>query len=149
MKNILVILVVLLCSYSSIAQSFELEFDHTTVLVKNLDSSAAFYTDILHLKELETPWGVIDWGKFFEIGNNQQLHMALVGTDGIKLNKMTHIAFAVNDFDAYLKFLDSKGIEWGNFKGKIKEVQLRPDDVRQVYFQDPDGLWIEVNDAKH
>jgi lactoylglutathione lyase len=25
---------------------------------------------------------------------------------------------------------------------------LRPDGVRQIYFQDPDGYWIEVNDAK-
>jgi len=27
-------------------------------------------------------------------------------------------------------------------------VQLRPDGIQQIYFQDPDGYWIEVNDDK-
>jgi len=25
---------------------------------------------------------------------------------------------------------------------------VRPDGVRQIYFQDPDGYWLEVNDSK-
>ena len=29
-----------------------------------------------------------------------------------------------------------------------KKVQTRADGVKQIYMQDPDGFWIEVNDAK-
>ncbi|RYF13836.1 MAG: VOC family protein, partial [Flavobacteriales bacterium] len=35
-----------------------------------------------------------------------------------------------------------------NFNKVISEVTLRPDGIHQLYLQDPDGHWIEVNDAK-
>ena len=149
MKKTLLILAIILSSIYSNAQSFSLELDHSTILVKDLEKSAEFYKNILHLEELETPWGVNSWVRFFEIGNNQQLHIAQGENDGIKLNKVIHLAFAVKAFDDYLKFLNDKGIEYGNWDGEIKKIQIRPDKVRQIYFQDPDGLWIEVNDAKH
>ena len=149
MKNLLFIIALFLGSFNSMAQSYNLEFDHTTILVKNIETSAEFYKNILQLKELETPWGFIEWGRFFEIGNHQQIHIAQVDSGEVKPNKWLHIAFAVNDFDGYLKFLDDKNIEYGNFAGDSKEFQTRPDNVRQIYFQDPDGYWIEVNDAEH
>lgn len=149
MKKTFILLTMIMSSLYADAQTFEMEIDHTAIMVKNLDSSAVFYSEIMKFKEIETPWGVIDWGKFFEISPHQQLHMALIGENELKLNKMIHLAFSVNEFDAYIKFLDSKGVEWGNFKGSSKEVQIRPDNVRQVYFQDPDGYWIEVNDNKN
>jgi lactoylglutathione lyase len=149
MKNLLFIIALFLGSFNSMAQSYNLEFDHTTILVKNIETSAEFYKNILQLKELETPWGFIEWGRFFEIGNHQQIHIALVDHGEVKPNKWLHIAFAVNDFDGYLKYLDENNIDYGNFKGESKEFQIRPDSVRQIYFQDPDGYWIEVNDAKH
>lgn len=146
MKRILIILVIIFSSSYSIAQQYNLEFDHTTILVKNIEVSTDFYKNILKLKELPTPWGKINWGRFFEIGNNQQLHMALGEADSVKLNKFLHIAFSVNDFDGYLSFLDDEGIQYSTFKGGRKKFQTRPDGVRQIYFQDPDGYWIEVND---
>jgi catechol 2,3-dioxygenase-like lactoylglutathione lyase family enzyme len=131
------------------AQSFNLEFDHKTIFVKNIEKSSEFYKNILQLKELETPWGFIEWGRFFKIGNHQQLHVALIDQGEVKPDKWLHLAFAVNDFDGYLKFLNDKNIKYGNFAGDNNEIQIRPDSVRQIYFQDPDGYWIEVNDAKH
>jgi lactoylglutathione lyase len=59
------------------------------------------------------------------------------------------MAFTVQEFDAYLRFLTEKGIEYGNFSGDSKEPQIRPDSVKQIYLQDPDGYWIEINDRKH
>ncbi len=149
MKKILLTLTIIVCSFYSIAQSFSPEFDHSTILVENLEKSAEFYKNIVHLKELETPWEVNTMVRFFEIGNNQQLHVAHVESDDIKLNKVLHLAFAINDFDGYLIFLNDKGIDYSNFDGESKEIELRPDGVRQIYFQDPDGYWIEVNNAKH
>ena len=150
MKTNIIILALIFCLHSSSSgQTFNLQLDHTTILVSDLETSSNFYKDILQFKELETPWGVIDWGRFFSIGNNQQLHMAKVDTDSIKLNKFLHMAFTVQDFDAYLRFLTEKGIEYGNFAGDSKEPQIRPDGVKQIYFQDPDGYWIEINDRKH
>jgi len=98
---------------------------------------------------LSTPWPENLLIRFFEIGNNQQLHIAQVDYGDIKLNKVLHLAFTVKDFDGYLKFLNDNDILYSNFGGEQKKIQVRPDGVHQIYFQDPDGYWIEINDAKH
>jgi lactoylglutathione lyase len=44
--------------------------------------------------------------------------------------------------------LDQMQVKYRNFKSNEKTVTQRPDGVKQVYLQDPDGYWIEVNDVK-
>ena len=39
-------------------------------------------------------------------------------------------------------------VKYGDFKGEDGKVTNRPDGIHQIYFQDPDGYWIEVNDDK-
>lgn len=131
------------------AKAFQLQHDHSNILVSNLDASALFYKKILHLNELETPWGPNPAVRFFSIGGNQQIHMVQAEKDDIVINKTTHMAFSSNEFDAYLVFLKDEGIEVSNFSGSNTDPQIRPDGVRQIYFQDPDGNWIEVNDATY
>ena len=60
-----------------------------------------------------------------------------------------HIAYAVKEYDGYFCFLNKKGIAYSNFSGERKKIWIRPDGVKHVYFQDPDGYWIEINDANH
>ena len=43
--------------------------------------------------------------------------------------------------------LDKNNIDYESWTGDKKGVTLRVDNVKQIYFQDPDGYWIEVNDA--
>jgi lactoylglutathione lyase len=131
------------------AEPFVLQFDHTNILVSDLEESADFYKNILHLKELETPWGANPSVRFFAIGNNQQIHVVQIAGEFSYPSKVVHMAFTVQDFDAYLEFLRDEGIEYANFAGDSTEPQLRPDGVKQIYFQDPDGNWIEVNDARY
>ena len=129
------------------AQTFNLQLNHYTILVKNIEKSREFYKNIMQFKEKETPWGenlprpVV----FFDIGNNQELHITEDKIERIKLHKIIHYAFTVKDFDGYMKFLDEKGIPYGNWSNSRK-FQTRIDGVRQIYFQDPDGYWIEIND---
>jgi catechol 2,3-dioxygenase-like lactoylglutathione lyase family enzyme len=132
------------------AQSFSPELDHYSIIVKDVEVSGEFYKNILQLKEVPTPWGDNTPlpAIFFDIGNNRQLHVTEYNSE-IKLHKFVHFAFSVKDFDGYLNFLDENDIDYGNFKKDSKEFQIRPDNVRQIYLQDPDGYWIEVNDAKH
>ena len=59
-----------------------------------------------------------------------------------------HLAFSVPSMDAFIKHLDAAGIKYGNWAQNSKTPQLRPDKVKQIYLQDPDGYWIEVNDDK-
>jgi len=85
---------------------------------------------------------------FLDIGNNQELHVTEDRNekDSIKLHKIIHLAYTVQDFDGYLEFLNEKGIEYGTWSNKNKKFQTRIDGVKQIYFQDPDGYWIEIND---
>lgn len=152
MKNLILILTLFFSSFYSNAQSFTLEHDHSTIQVKDIDRSVEFYKDILQLKETPSPWPENKMIRFVVTGNNQQLHIAQVNIEDfgeVKVNKVLHLAFAVKDFDGYLEYLNEKGIEYSNFAEESKRVQTRPDGVRQIYFQDPDGYWIEINDAKH
>ena len=57
MKKEIVILTLFLFSISSIAQTFSMELEHISIIVKNVEKSEEFYKNILHLKELPTPWG--------------------------------------------------------------------------------------------
>jgi len=150
MKKEIVILTLFLFSISSIAQTFSMELEHISIIVKNVEKSEEFYKNILHLKELPTPWGENTPlpAVFFDLGNKRELHVTEYNSE-IKLHKFIHFAFAVNDFDVYLQFLNENGIEYGEFSEKNMKFQTRIDGVRQIYFQDPDGYWIEVNDAKH
>ena len=149
MKKAILIFGVLLIPLLISGQSFHLEQDHSTLQVKNIDKSVAFYKRILHLEEIGTPWPEDPNIRFFKIGKYQQLHIAQVNFGDVKLNKVLHLAFNVNDFDGYLKFLKHNKIKYSNFNKESYKIEQRPDGVRQIYFQDPDGYWIEINDAKH
>jgi lactoylglutathione lyase len=150
MKYLFIIVALFLSSFNSIAQSFNPELDHYCIIVKDVEVSGEFYKNILQLKEVPTPWGDNTPlpAIFFDIGNNRQLHITEYNSE-IKLHKFIHFAFTVEDFDGFLELLNEKGIEYGDFSGKKKTFQTRIDEVRQIYFQDPDGYWIEVNDKKH
>lgn len=148
MKYSLVFIALIIPYLYSNAQPFSLEFDHYTILVRDLETSEEFYKNILQFKEKETPWGG-DLPRpilFFDIGNNQELHVTEDKKESIKLHKIIHFAFTVKDFDGYMKFLYEKGIKYGDWSGKNQKFQIRIDGVRQIFFQDPDGYWIEIND---
>lgn len=148
MKIVALSFILLFCASQMFSQGFILEQDHSTLQVKDLDKSAAFYMNILHFEELGTPWPNNPMIRFLKIGAHQQLHLAQVNFGDVKINKVLHLAFAVNDFDNYLVFLIEKGISYTNFGEELMKIQTRPDGVRQIYFKDPDGYWIEINDAK-
>ena len=147
MKNLYIIITLFLSSFNSMAQSISPELDHYSIIVKDVEKSEEFYKNILHLKEVPTPWGENTPlpAVFFDLGNKLELHVTEYNKE-INLHKFIHFAFTVNDFDSYLEFLNENGVEYGEFSEKNMKFQTRIDGVRQVYFQDPDGYWIEIND---
>lgn len=147
MKHLMLLISLTLVSAPVSAQGgFDLQFDHSTVLVSDLERSAAFYENILQLETLETPWGPAAPIRFYSLGGARQLHVGL-SDRGIEPDKNAHLALAVVDFDGYLRFLRESGVAYTNFAGSSSDPQIRPDGVRQVYIQDPDGNWVEINDA--
>lgn len=42
--------------------------------------------------------------------------------------------------------LDAKHVAWSSMDGKAQPA-VRFDGVKQIFIKDPDGYWIEINDA--
>jgi lactoylglutathione lyase len=59
----------------------------------------------------------------------------------------THIALATRNFEMALRRLAQHGVTYCSVARQAKDITVRADGVRQIYFQDPDGHWIEINDA--
>ena len=117
--------------------------DHIAICVRDLKKSVAFYTDVLHLQKVPNPFAdtVHQW---YSLGNHIKLH-AIQGDCTGKHDKAEHLCFTVSSVKEFAKKLDELNIPYGNWKGDSKEPTLRQDGVLQLYFQDPDGYWIEIN----
>lgn len=122
------------------------EFDHTTVLVRDLQKSAEFYEQVFGLERISEPFkdGKHVW---FRVGAHEQLHVVGGAVDAVQQGIDVHFAFRVASLTDFMAHLDQMHVQYRNFKGDGK-VTLRSDGVRQIYLQDPDRYWIEVNDDK-
>jgi lactoylglutathione lyase len=138
--------VCLLFSQSGTSNRFS-EFDHATVHVRDLQKSAEFYEKVMGLERMPEPFkdGRHVW---FRIGAHSQLHVVGGATDVTQQDIEVHLALRVASLPDFMTHLDQMQVEYRNFKGEGKTFTVRPDGVRQVYLQDPDGYWIEVNDDK-
>ena len=134
-----------LAAHPAVAQEVPVAVDHTALYVFDLKKSEAFYRDVMHLPEIPEPFkdGRHIW---FRTGPHSQLHI-IQGAAKVEPHDInTHLAFRVKDLPAFLARLDQAQVKYGAWKGDSKQPTLRPDGVKQVYLQDPDNFWLEVND---
>jgi len=152
MRKIIVMTALVFCCACSYAQDNELTFNHITLIVSDIEASENFYVGVLKLEQLESPFGPSDdiFFLFLSLGGNAELHIGEIEGVEISPNGVNHFAMAVGDFDGFLEYLKSSGIAYSNLGGGKKyHIAQRPDGVRQTYITDPDGYWIEINDAKY
>ncbi|HMG10203.1 MAG TPA: hypothetical protein VK609_16930, partial [Mucilaginibacter sp.] len=81
-------------------------------------------------------------------GEHSQLHIIQGAAEITEHDINSHFAYAVPNLSVFTKHLDQMHVKYGNWKGDSQSPQLRPDGIKQVYLQDPDNFWIEVNDDK-
>jgi len=147
MNKILVILTVLIYTlniHSQEATSFNFTFNHLALSVKDLDRTADFYKKVLQLHEI-TNKTKIDGIRWFSLGEGKELHFISILKENVTINKAVHFALTTSNFDAIIKTLDSMNIVYSDWPGTPHKINLRADGIQQIYFQDPDGYWIEVN----
>ncbi|HLR89436.1 MAG TPA: VOC family protein [Balneolaceae bacterium] len=121
-------------------------FDHYTIKVADLDASTEFYKRVLGLEEItnRTRKSYIRW---ISMGDGRELHIVEGDTHKISTDVGVHLALRLRDFDSFLNHLKKHNIRKHNSKGEPDQITTRADGIRQVYFQDLDGYWIEVNEA--
>ena len=138
--------VILLVMQTANAQQFTFTKDHDALLVKDLNSAADFYSEILGLKEIDNA-GLGPKFRWFELDNKVQIHL-IESEEAFTPHKGVHLALNVDDLDGFMKFLKEKNVLFENWPGEVGTTNTRPDGVRQIYLRDPDGYWIEVNTNK-
>ena len=121
--------------------------DHIALLVRDLDESVTFLTEVLGLAEMPNPMGgsTIRW---IEIGDGRRFHVQAGDISRMHIEKQTHFALTASDFDAVLARLRRDGIAFSDMKGVPGAINTRPDGMRAIFLQDPNGYWFEINDQK-
>ena len=135
---------ILLASFYATAQKPVL--NHIAVYVTDLQKSTAFYQHVIGLDTIPEPFhdGKHTW---FSIGEKNHLHLIAGALATVSHDKNSHLCFSVPSVDSFLPRLTKAGIPYEDWPGKPQSVTTRVDGVKQIYFKDPDGYWIEVNDA--
>lgn len=126
------------------SSGFGIAFNHVALSVADVDRSAAFYRDVFGLEEIVNRTE-IEGIRWFSLSEGKELHLISVIREPVTLNKAVHFAVTTPAFDSFVQGLRDGGVEFSDFAGTSGEVTIRADGARQVYLQDPDGYWIEVN----
>ena len=120
-------------------------FDHIALYVSDLEKSVAFYQTIFELKPIPNPF--LSGKAWFTLDGNIQLHLIENETNKFSISERSHFCFSVSSIETFLGTLAQNEIPFSDFAGNQNKIRLRPDGIQQIYFQDPDGYWWEVNDA--
>ncbi|NCT18826.1 MAG: glyoxalase [Flavobacteriaceae bacterium CG_4_8_14_3_um_filter_34_10] len=150
MKKAIILLILIQFSNVVIGQGkddISLSFNHIALSVKDINVSAEFYTTVLNLKiiPLNTNRNDVKW---ISLGDGKELHLLSFVEGDIKTNKAIHLALSTANFDAFVQKLTDRKVAYSDFPGNLNKINVRPDGIRQVFFQDPDSYWIEVNSIK-
>ena len=141
-------------------------FYHTGFVVRDLDKSVDFYTNVLGMRETRRLEGegeatsqVLGFpnahlkAAFMDRGEGHQLELVQYinppsGPGGINRNDLgaTHLAFFVEDLDRFYAETSQRGLRF------INPPVARLDDngnvqLKIAYSQDPDGNWLEFIEA--
>ena len=137
-------------------------FNHSGIIVKDIDAMLRFYTEDLglkvldrydmeadqhgdhagipHAKRVELFMGLGDDGHMLEL---IQWHDPKSASGHLALNQLgaTHICFLVDDLKSAYEELKGKGVTFVTEPKFDKTPE--GDDWGVVYFQDPEGNWLE------
>lgn len=122
--------------------------NHLAVYVVDLQKSGDFYMNIIGLDSIPEPFhdGKHIW---LRIGPGSSMHIIQGAESKKEYYKNNHICFSVPSVEAFTELLRKKSISWEDVSGKKMSITTRVDGIRQIWLQDPDGYWLEINDDWH
>ncbi len=147
MKKIVLLTVITLLTLQLQGQdntTFNLTFNHLALSVKDANRSADFYGNILKFQEI-TNRTKMDGRRWFSLGEGKELHLILTLKENVSVNKAVHLALTTSNFDSFVKMLEKMNVVYSDWPGAVNKINIRADGIKQIFFQDPDGYWLEVN----
>ena len=145
-KIIFLLLIIPIIKYGQNNNS--MKFNHQALLVNDLNQSGDFYNNILGFEEIEVGAGQNPPKRWFKSDDGMEIHLISTKEKLKSIPKGVHMAFSVKNFDLFINNLKGNNISYGNWRGDENQIQLRNDGYKQIFFQDPQGYWIEVNNIK-
>jgi len=124
--------------------SFNFRYNHLALSVKDVDRSAEFYMRVLKLPEILNR-SKIEGVRWFVFSDGLELHLISAIKQEVVTNKALHLALTTPNLEDFVKTLKTMKIAYSDWPGNPQKINIRADGIRQVFFQDPDGYWIEVN----
>lgn len=119
------------------------KINHIAFSVTDVEKSVNFYKKVLNLREIQNT-ASNSKTRWLQFDDGRQFHL-IPRAYKITTNKAVHLALTTNNFESFIKNLIEFNVNYEDWIGSSKKNYVRNDGVLQIYFQDPDGYWIEVN----
>jgi lactoylglutathione lyase len=150
MKNITFVFAsIIICMTTAKAQTNQprASLNHIALYVVDLKASSEFYQKIVGLDTIPEPFhdGRHTW---FSVGPKSHLHIISGAKEKISHDKNSHLCFSVASVTDFIEVLKQNKVPFENWAGEKGIFNTRVDGVKQIYFKDPDGYWVEINDAR-
>jgi lactoylglutathione lyase len=144
-KKFCVLILLSFCLSLGLSAQKSPRINHIAFSVHDLKIGTRFYQQIIGLDTIPEPFhdGRHTW---FAIGDYSHLHLIQNPGAIVTPPKQTHLCFSVPSVDVFVAKLIKAGIPYEDWAGTKNAVTVRVDKIKQVYLQDPDGYWLEVND---
>ena len=97
-------------------------------------------------REVPNPMGGTEI-RWFEIGDGQRFHIQagdIARTHVRKAHPFRPVGAAISTRSSRIS--QRHGVAFSDMKGTPGAVNVRPDGMRAVFLQDPNGYWFEIND---
>jgi len=130
------------------AQQSKAHINHTAIYVVDIQKTGAFYTNVIGLDTVPEPFhdGKHIW---YSTGAHTMLHVIAGATAKREYYKNQHTCFTVPDFNLFIDKLKKLNWPYEDVAGNKNAITTRVDGVHQIWLQDPDGYWLEINDDKY
>ncbi|PVW16494.1 VOC family protein [Marixanthomonas spongiae] len=118
-------------------------YNHSTFVVKNVDSSVAFYHYVFEFDTIHFPFPYREniRAKWMSTGNGGELHLGHFIGDTTTYSYPAHIGFTVSSMDTVLSRL--KRLNY-----KLPEMENMPNGEKTIHITDIDGNNIHIIERK-
>ena len=149
MKTLLLSLVVLIniASFGQ-AQKVKTHINHVAIFVVDLGRTNHFYQDMFALDTIPEPFHD-KRHTWYSLGSGVAMHVIQVASKEKEYYQNQHICLSIDAVEPFVEKLNAKNITYYNAVGVKGQITNRIDGVKQVWIQDPDGYWLEINDARN
>ncbi len=133
-----------LCSTAQ-KQNAKSHINHTAIFVMDIAKSGNFYSNRIGLDTVPEPFhdGKHIW---YRTAEHTMLHVIQGADQKKEYYKNQHTCFTVPNFEIFVKNLLNDHWTFEDIAGNKNKITTRVDGVHQIWLQDPDGYWIEIND---